>query len=131
MFWKGSLVRMLKDRKGSEIKQATSHVRPTARYECPAAGDQPVGWRISWWRSSAISTREKMDTVTDMHWTKGVTCCQNGKYKNTLLVYIGRLSRYLYCTVVLYCEIFRLLYIHILIFNHLYFFHWKKQSTYF
>lgn len=31
MFWNGSLVRMLKERKGSEMKQATSHVSPTAR----------------------------------------------------------------------------------------------------
>lgn len=67
MFWKGSLVRMLKERKGREMKQATSHVSPTARYEWPAAGDQPVGWRMSWWRSRAMSTREKMETVTDTH----------------------------------------------------------------
>lgn len=31
MFWNGSLVRMLKERKGREMKQATSHVSPTAR----------------------------------------------------------------------------------------------------
>lgn len=43
MFLKGSFVRMLKERKGREMKQATSHVNPTATYECPAAGDQPVG----------------------------------------------------------------------------------------
>ena len=69
----GESVRMLKERKGREMKQATSQVRPTARYEWPAAGDQPVGCRISWWRSREMSTMEKMDTVTDMHWTNGVT----------------------------------------------------------
>lgn len=31
MFWKGPLVRMLKERKGREMKQDTSHVSPTAR----------------------------------------------------------------------------------------------------
>lgn len=46
-FWNGALVRILKDRKGREMKQATIQVTATARYEWPGAGVQPVGWMMS------------------------------------------------------------------------------------